>query len=105
MFHRIVLGMLAGILLCTTLATGATKSDLCARVGEYSDTVVANRDAGLRPTQSMANIDRHDHKQPDMKTYYAFMRWIVLYVYKYPNLDAAWLRQQVEIACLEHPGL
>lgn len=99
------------VLCCLTLTVHAathaavptTKSDMCATVGAYSDVLVKSRDRGIPPMKAMAIIDQQERKKPDQKAAMAFLRWIVIEVYKYPSLDGAWLRQRVEVKCFEHP--
>lgn len=78
------------------------RTELCASAGAYSDIIVTKRDGGMPLTASMRLINQHARKHPQQNAVYAFARWTVRFVYQYPSLDAAWLRQQVELACFDY---
>jgi hypothetical protein len=78
-----------------------TKSEMCASAGAYSDSVVNARDVGVPPSFAMGNLDARQADHSQEKELIAFMRWIIITVYKYNAFDATRLRQMVEVECFE----
>jgi len=77
------------------------KKELCGKAGDFSDTVVTARDAGVSLSYAMSTIDQRSDKTLAQKKTNIFMRWIILSVYKYDAFDATRLRRMVEVACFE----